>query len=359
VAAFDSDTGPDFAGVSLAGLERIARERLPSNAYDFFRTGSGPEVTIDANVAAWRALRFLPRVLNDMSTVRLATSVLGASIDVPMLIAPMSLQRMAHPDAELGMARATAAAGTIMLVSMGTTIPLDQLAAVPGYRFWMQLYALRDRAAAEDLVRQAVEAGAGAFVLTVDAVVSGDRTSPIQRWPKGGLIYPPGVTEALVRSDAFVYDVDLMLTWDYVRWLASLSSVPVVLKGVMHPDDARRAADEGIRALVVSNHGGRVLDSALSTAEALEGVVSAVGDDLEVYVDSGIRRGGDVLKALALGARAVLVGRPVLWGLAAGGEMGATHALRVLREELAIDASLTGVQDVTRIPEGLVRWSRV
>lgn len=329
----------------LAGFERAAAELLPADALAYFATGARDEVTLRSNVAAWSSWAFLPRVLVDVSRVLTATTALGTPVWTPILVAPMAAQRLAHPDGELATARAAAAAGSIMVVSTSTTVPIETLTAVEGLTVWFQLYPFADRARTVALVRRAEAAGARAVVLTVDVPI--DVSTHRRPWA-----FPAGLSFALHDGmGAMVTGMD----WDYLTWLQGQTSLPVVPKGVLHPDDARRAVAAGCPAVIVSNHGGRQLDGAVPTAEILPEVAEAVDGAAELYVDGGVRRGADVLRALALGSRAVLVGRPVLWGLAAGGEAGVRRVLAVLAEELVADAALAGVADLRRVPRDLVR----
>jgi 4-hydroxymandelate oxidase len=340
---------PSVVHGGVGVLRVLARDVLPENAAGFFETGARGEHTVRANERAWRRWWLRPRVLADVDAVALATSVLGVEVASPVLVAPMSLQRLAHPDGELAVARAVAAAGSVMMVSMGTSTPIEELAAVPGLRWWMQLYVLSDRDVTTSIARRAAAAGAGALVLTVDAPRGGTHARPAL-----GLRYPDGIREALVDSSAFAGGAERRLGWDVVRRLQDEVSIPVVLKGILHPDDAARAVDEGVAAIVVSNHGGRILDGAIPTADALPGISAAVDGRLEILVDGGIRRGADVLRALALGARAAVIGRPVLWGLAMAGADGVAAVLRQVVDELETDAALCGVGDVRQVPRDLV-----
>jgi 4-hydroxymandelate oxidase len=335
--------------LGLDELQAAAAAVLPVGSAEFLETGARGELTVRANVAAWSSWWLRPRVLVDVAEVSTASTVLDLPVRVPILVAPMSLQRVAHPDGESGVARAVAAREGLMIVSMGTSTPIEELAAILGRRWWMQLYLLSDRDLTASIARRAASLGAGALVLTVDAPRVGTQSRP-----RDGFRYPDGVSDVLVDPTAWTIGSDRRLTWDEVHWLQDQVDIPVILKGILHPDDAARAADDGVRAIVVSNHGGRVLDGTLPTALALPAVTEAVGGRLEVYVDGGIRRGADVLRALALGARAVLLGRPVLWGLALGGSEGAGEVLDLLAEELDTDAALCGVADVAQVPHDLV-----
>ncbi|MBX3194123.1 MAG: alpha-hydroxy-acid oxidizing protein [Microbacteriaceae bacterium] len=341
---------PFLSSVSLAGLERIASEIIPDDAYAYYMTGARDEITLRANVAAWSSWYLAPLLLTDTRELTMETTVLGASVGSPVMIAPMAAQTLAHPDGELATVRAASAGGHVVVLSMNASMPVEQLAAEPGAHVWLQLYlSSRDEVTA-NLVERARAAGAEALVVTVDAVVESPTT---HRRPHG----PIGLPSALSFPMNDGTPLDDGITWATIERFVAEAGLPVVLKGILRPDDARRAADLGCAGIVVSNHGGRQVDGTIATAEALADVADAVADRLEVYVDGGIRRGTDVLRALALGARAVLVGRPVLWGLAAAGQAGVARVLELLDSELHQDARQCGVTDLRAVPRDLVRLS--
>jgi len=334
--------------VCVADYEALAAERLEPGAFGYYAGGSGDELALAGNVEAWRALRLRPRVLVDVAEVTTATTVLGTPVSMPLLVAPTAIQRLAHPDGEPGMARAAAAAGTIMCVStLATATPAELAAAAPGAPRWFQLYVFRDRGVTRSLVEQALEAGFGAIVLTVDAPRLGRR----ERDFRTGFRVP---AEIVVPSMAalggwegatpleLLGAIDSSLTWADLGEVRALSPLPLVLKGIQTAEDAALACEHGVDAIVVSNHGGRQLDAVAPTAELLPEVVEAVAGRLEVYVDGGIRRGSDAVKALALGARATLAGRAPLWGLACDGEAGARRVLELLRDEIELALALSG-----------------
>jgi 4-hydroxymandelate oxidase len=334
---------------NVADYERMARESLSAGAYGYFAGGSGDEQTLRENVAAYSRWRLRPRALVDVSDPTTATSVLGTEISMPLLVAPVAFQRMAHPDGEPGMARAAAAAGTIMVLStLATATPAEVALAAPDAPRWFQLYCFRDRGVTRALIDQAEEAGCTAIALTVDAPRLGRR----ERDLRTGFVIPADVTvpsfaaaagraTAGTPADMFAL-MDPSVGWDDLEELASGSSLPIVVKGILTAEDAALACEHGAAGVVVSNHGGRQLDGAAATIEALPEVVDAVEGRLEVLIDGGIRRGADVVKALALGARAVLAGRAPLWGLAARGEQGAREVLELLREEIELTQVLVG-----------------
>jgi isopentenyl diphosphate isomerase/L-lactate dehydrogenase-like FMN-dependent dehydrogenase len=315
--------------------ERLAAERLDANAHAYFAGGAGDEITLRENLAAFERRKLRPRVLVDVRNVSTATTVLGTGVALPILIAPLALQGMAHPDGELATARAAAAVGTIMCVSTAsTTRPADVAAAAPDAPRWFQVYVFGDRAMTEELIAEAVDSRYSALVLTADTPYLGRR----ERDLRVDFRIPEHLTLA---GDIFGQGFDASLSWRDLEWLAGYE-LPVVVKGILTAEDARLACEHGSAAIVVSNHGGRQLDGVPASLDALEEVVAAVDGRAEVLLDGGVRRGTDVLKALALGARAVLIGRAMAWGLAVAGEEGVTDVLRLLRKEVELGLALLG-----------------
>ena len=348
------------AFVNVDDFEAAARERLDPGAYGYFAGGAGDEHTLRENRAAFARWELRPRVLVDISSVSTATTVLGTEVALPVLVAPTAFQRLAGPEAELPTARAAAAAGTIMTLStLSSVTPAELAAAAPGAPQWFQLYWSRDRGFTQELIEGAVEAGFAALMLTVDLPVAGRR----ERDVRTAFALPddlplPNLPQALRRKDfhtALHAVVDDTLTWRDLEWLRSVCSLPLVVKGILTAEDALLAAEHGAAAVVVSNHGGRQLDGVPPALDVLPEVVEAVGERLEVLLDGGIRRGIDVLKALALGARATLSGRSVLWGLAAGGEDGATRVLELLRREVELGLKLLGCPSPAGVTRSHVR----
>lgn len=344
--------------LDLAELERRARERLDRGAYDYFAGGADDELTLAANPAAWARLRLRPHVLRDVGAVTTATTVLGTPVSLPVLVGPVAYQRLAHPDGELATAAATAATRTLMVVSTQATATIEEIAEVaPRAPRWFQLYVYRDRRIAADLVRRAAASGYRALVLTVDVPVPGNRG----RDKRNRFQLPPGMrlaNLAVPEDRVDVVDIaryfDPTTTLETIGWLAEQARLPVVVKGVLRGDDAVACLDAGAAAIVVSNHGGRQLDGAVATADALAEVVEAVAGRAEVYADGGIRRGTDVVKALALGARAVLVARPVVWGLATGGAEGVQRVLDGYRDDLERSLALCGTPTLRDLTPDLV-----
>jgi isopentenyl diphosphate isomerase/L-lactate dehydrogenase-like FMN-dependent dehydrogenase len=346
------------APINLADYERLAAEVLEPGALGYFAGGAGDERTLRENVEAFARRRLRPRVLVDVGDVRTATTILGTEISMPVLVAPVALQRLAHPQGEEAMARAAAAAGTVMCLStLATAGPRQVAEAAPGGDRWLQLYCFRDRGITRAVVDEAVDCGYKAIALTVDAPFAGKR----ERDLRTGFQVPAEVTVPAVAAAVGgnmpigvreVFElVDPALTWPDLEQLVDECDLPVLLKGVQTAEDARLAADHGAAGVVVSNHGGRQLDGVAATIDLLPEVVDAVGGEVEVLMDGGVRRGTDVLVAIALGASAVLMGRPALWGLAVAGEEGARHVLELMRAEIGLALALLGCaspEDVTR-----------
>ena len=343
--------------VTLADHEQHARTQLDDNAWAYFSGGAADEISLRANRSAWDALPLWPRVLRPLAGGHTRVPLLGRTLAHPILLAPVAFQRMAHPDGELAMAYAAAALGAGVVLSTQASVSLESVAQAvlpdPGRGpLWFQLYLQPDRGFTQALVQRAEAAGYEALVLTVDAPTSGVR----DRERRAGFRLPPGVgpvnlaglqapaSPPLSPGQSALFDGLLhhAPTWDDIAWLQSITRLPVLLKGVLHPADARQAVSVGAAGLIVSNHGGRTLNTAPATASALPRVVKAVQGKVPVLVDGGIRRGTDVLKAMALGASAVLVGRPAVWGLANAGAAGVAHVLRLLRDELEVAMALTG-----------------
>lgn len=352
--------------VNLAEWEAAARDRLDAMAWGYYASGARDELTLSANCAAFREIVLHYKVMVDVSRRSMATEVLGTPVAMPILAAPTAFHRLAHAEGELATAKGTDAAGTIMVLSTLSNTDMEQVVAARTRPTWFQLYIYKDRGATRALVERAEAAGCRAIVLTVDAPLLGTRERDVKnrfRLPAGlgvknmqaagyAAMDTPDLDSGLAAYVARCLDQNL--TWADVEWLRSITSLPVLVKGVVRPDDAVRAADHGAAGVVVSNHGGRQLDTAPATIDVLPGIVDAVGDRLEVLLDGGIRRGTDVLKALAYGARAVLVGRPILWGLTVDGARGVEAVLRQLAGELDQAQALCGCPTLANIDRDLV-----
>jgi 4-hydroxymandelate oxidase len=353
---------------SLDTYEDAARGVLPRAVYDYYAGGAEDEVTLRANRAAYERYYLRPRVMVDVSHVDTSVDVLGERLAFPVMLAPAAFQRLAHADGELATARAARAAGTILIASTLSTCSVDDIAAAAPGPLWLQLYVFRDRALTRELVERAERAGCRAICLTVTVPVQGNRERDLRnqfRLPPGmqmanfvGLRqarFPEGVTGSGL--NAFITrEFDPTLTWESVAWLRSITTLPIVLKGVMTPEDASLGVEHGAAGIIVSNHGGRQLDGAEPTLFALPRVADAVSDRVPVLIDGGIRRGTDVVKAICLGARAVLVARPYLWGLAVGGQRGVEHVLALLRAEVERTLALLGRPTVAALgPDVITR----
>lgn len=336
--------------VSLPDYESHARQALDAARWAYLNGGAADEVTVRANRAAWDALALWPRVLRPMAGGHTKVELLGRTLAHPVMLAPVAFQQLAHPQGELASAHAAAAQEAGFILSTQASVRLEAVAQAIGSEpqrgpLWFQLYLQPERAVTRELVQRAEAAGYEALVLSIDAPVHGARDA--QR--RTGFRLPPGIQAVNLPPaptqppPASVFEaLAHAATWADVEWLLGQTRLPVVLKGVLHPADARQAQRLGAAGLIVSNHGGRTLDTAVATATALPRIAEAVGPGLPLLVDGGIRRGTDVLKAVALGARAVLIGRPVAWGLAAAGGFGVAHVLRLLRDELEIAMALAG-----------------
>jgi 4-hydroxymandelate oxidase len=339
--------------LDLAALEERARDRLPADVFDFYAGGAGRETTLGEASSAWAAWRLRPRVLRDVRTVDLRTALLGSDVATPIGVAPWAYQALASPDGERATARGAAAAGALMTVSTAASTSLADVAATePGAPKWFQLYPRHSPAHTDDLARRAGRAGYRALVLTVDLPLRGRRLRELRH---GFAVpaHPPNLPD----DGSPAGDLPGW-TFDDIARFGELSGLPVVVKGVLRDDDAVRCVQAGAAAVWVSTHGGRQADPVVASAEALPEVIAAVGSDVEVYVDGGIRSGSDVLTALALGATAVFVGRPVIWGLAAGGASGVSDVLTSLTAELAHTMTLCGLSDVRCVPRDAVRRAR-
>jgi isopentenyl diphosphate isomerase/L-lactate dehydrogenase-like FMN-dependent dehydrogenase len=352
--------------INVADAQRQGEAKLEQGPRDYFAGGAGDEVTLRENVAAWGNWRLRPRMLNDVREVSTAAEVLGKPVEMPVLVAPVAYQRMAHPEGETGMAAGAAAAGTVMCLStLSTTRPAEVAAAAPAARHWFQLYAFNDEGVTRVLMEEAIEAGFEAIVITADAPPGGNR----ERDRRNSFTLPrelgtPSLTAATGGKEALTIEATFALmnhalTWADVEDLASECSVPVFVKGLLTAEDAELALEHGAAGVVVSNHGGRQLDRSLATADALPEIAETVDCRATLLVDGGIRRGIDVATALALGADAVLVGRPALWGLAAGGQEGVTEVLSLLREELRLTLGLLGCTAPSELTRAHVRRAPV
>lgn len=359
-------TDPPISALNIFELEQLAKEKLPAIAYDYYRSGAWDEVTLKANREAYEKIKIHYKVLVDVSNRDLSTTLFGQKVSFPILIAPTAFHKLAHPEGEVATARAAVKANTLMTLSSLSTTSVEEVSAATNRNFWFQLYINKNREYTRDLVARAEAAGAKALVVTVDTPLWGRR----ERDVRNGFHLPSGLSavnlekydkDAVTKGQtgaglgqSFAWMIDSALQWKDLDWLAGISKLPIIIKGVCRADDARIAMSHGVKGILVSNHGGRQMDSAPATIEVLPAIVDAVGDQTTVLMDGGIRRGLDAMKALAYGAKAVLVGRPVLWGLASGGQAGVEKALSILREELDLAMALTGCRNLSEVNRALL-----
>ncbi|NXR02669.1 HAOX2 oxidase, partial [Sagittarius serpentarius] len=353
-----------MAMVCLADFEAYAKKYLPKIAWDFFAAGADDCSTRDENILAYKRIRFRPRMLRDVSMLDIRTKLLGTEISFPVGIAPTGFHQLAWPDGEKSTARAAKAMNICYIASTYSTCTLEEIsAAAPGSLRWFQLYIHRNRAVSQQLVQRAEALGFQGLVLTADLPYAGKRRDDI----RNGFRLPPhmklknleGAFEVCKMSPSFHSLLDPSVTWNDIYWLRSLTHLPIIIKGILTKEDAELAVRHGVQGIIVSNHGGRQLDGGPATIDALVEVVEAVQGRVEVYLDGGIRKGSDVLKALALGAKCVFIGRPALWGLAYKGEEGLQDILRILQDEFRLSMALAGCASVSEIGRHLVQFSKL
>lgn len=345
-----------------------AQQAMSKMAWDYYDSGALDEITLRRNRIAFEQILMRPRMLRDVTSRDMRTTILGAEVDAPVLVAPMAFQRLAHGSGEAATATAAAGEGVGMVLSTLSTTPGSEVASrFGGEPLWFQLYVHKDRGLTRELVSKAEEEGFTALCVTVDAPLLGrrerDEANAFSLPPEMNLEVLGALSSGQVSSGGagsglfayFLQQIDASLTWKDLEWLAGITRLPVIPKGILHPTDARIAAEAGAPALVVSNHGGRQLDTAVSTIEALPAIRDAVASSsVELYIDGGVRRGTDIVKAIALGARGILVGRPILWGLAVNGAAGAQAVLRILKDELDLAMALTGCRTIEEIDESII-----
>lgn len=336
--------------INIFDYETLAQTSLDAGTWAYFAGGADDEVTLQANRHAFEQVQLRQRVLVDVSTIEMKTSVLGIPIDIPVLLAPVGFQGLAHPDGECAPASVIGSAGSLMMVSTFSSRPLEEIAQAATGPLWFQLSA-PDRSWTERLVRRAEVAGYRALVITVDASRDGWKERVLR------LDFHLPAYKANFGDELVGNNFTSLPTWDSLTWLRSLTSLPIVLKGIQTAEDASLAVEHGMNGIIVSNHGGRELDGVPATLEVLPEIVGVVGGRCEVYLDGGIRRGTDVFKALALGARAVGIGRPILWGLAVNGANGVAGVLTMLRAELEQTMALVGCPTLSDIDRSFIRKS--
>jgi len=355
--------------VNLAEYESRAREIAEDSTLDYYDGGSNDEITLRENVTAFSRITLYPRVFRGVGERDTQTTILGAQASTPVMVAPVALIGMLHEDGEIPVVRAASSAGSIVTLSTFSVTPIEDVVATAAGPVWFQLYVYKDRSASEALVKRVEAAGCTALELTADAPILGRRERDVRNnfslpedlWAPNltadGTVPAPASPADSRSPFAAAFDtlVDPNLTWDDIAWLTSVSNLPVLVKGIVRADDARRAIDAGAAGVIVSNHGGRQFDTAPAAIDALGLVADAIGDQAEVILDGGIRRGADVLKAIALGARGVQVGRPLVWGLVVDGEDGVRDVLELLRDELDLAMALAGCRSVDEISLDLLR----
>lgn len=355
---------------NLFEYEKLACEKLHKTAFDYYSSGAHDEITLKDNREAYNRIQIHYKVLVDVSKRDLSTEVFGQKISFPLIIAPTAFHKMAHNEGECAVAKAAMQSDTIICLSTLSNTKVEEVSESCKSNFWFQLYVFRDKSVTEKLVRRVEKAGAKAIVVTVDAPLLGTREKDV----KNKFQLPQGLSVINLMPDNkdelpdnkpdsglslyFNEMLDQSLNWKDIEWLASITKLPIILKGIIRPDDALRAIDYGAKGIVVSNHGGRQLDTSPATIEVLPKIAEAVDNRIEVLVDGGIRRGTDILKAVALGAKAVLVGRPVLWGLACNGTEGVSSVLSLLKKEFDLAMALSGTPTVKDITRDLVSFHK-
>jgi isopentenyl diphosphate isomerase/L-lactate dehydrogenase-like FMN-dependent dehydrogenase len=339
--------------INVFDYETLAQSRLQPAIWDYCQGGSEDELTLKANRTSFERIHLRPRVLVDVSTITTNTTVLGIPIRMPILIAPMAFHCLAHPEGECATAQAAGQTGTLMVAGTFASRTLEDIAKAASGPLWFQLYMYRDQHTTAALIHRAEAAGYRAIVLTVDTPYLGRRERDI----RNHFTLPPTVSPANLAIDkeqGTYIPSPAIVTWETVKWLRTVTTLPLLLKGIITAEDATLAIEHGVDGIIVSNHGGRQLDGTIASIDALPQVVQAVAGHCEVYFDSGIRRGTDILKALALGAHAVLIGRPILWGLAVNGQQGVQHTLEILHTELTSAMALAGRPTLASIDRSLV-----
>ena len=351
--------------VNISDFEKLAKEKLPQMAYDYYSSGANDEITLRENIEAYKRIFLKYRVLIDVSKLDMSAEILGQKISIPVMIAPTAFHKLAHTEGEVAVAKAATNAGTIMILSTLSNSSVEEVALAADGNIWFQLYVFKDREVTKNLIRRAENAGCKALILTVDAPFLGNRERDVRNkfnLPNGITVknLEPDYKEKLSRkhdsgiAGYFADNLDPSLSWRDVDWLKSNTNLPLIIKGIACKEDALLSVQHGADGIVVSNHGGRQLDTCRATIDVLSEVADAVKGKTEILLDGGIRRGTDIFKAVALGAKAVLIGRPVIWGLAADGENGVRSVLEILRKELHLAMALCGCDAVKKINKDFI-----
>jgi isopentenyl diphosphate isomerase/L-lactate dehydrogenase-like FMN-dependent dehydrogenase len=346
----------DATPINLFEFEDVARARLPKAEYDYIAGGATDEISVDRNRRAFASWALRPRVLRDVSVLDLSTAVLGTKVKLPVLLAPCGGHKRAHPDGEIATYRAAAACGTVLTVSANSNTSFEALSKAATGHLWIQMYPFRDKQLNQEWLDRAKDAGYKAVVVTLDSQWPPKRERNIRNNYRRtrGVNYPKSGAETPRPAGRAGEGSDPAATWKDLEWIKSASDLPVVAKGVMTGEDVELCSDAGADGVIVSNHGGRHLDNTLATIEVLSEAVAAAKGKIEIYLDGGIRRGADVVKAIALGAKAVFIGRPLFWGLAVDGEKGVIRVLEILREEIEITMAKCGRPTVGSIDSSVV-----
>jgi 4-hydroxymandelate oxidase len=339
--------------INLFDFEKKAEQVMPKMAYEFLASGAADEKTLKWNREGFDNIKLNTHVLNDVSRVDTRTSILGQDLSCPILVAPTAFHKVMHPEGEVATARGAGLASTTFIVSSFTTTPVEEIARAASQPLWFQLYLLQDRVFVKDLIQKVESLGIKALCITVDTPVAGAR----DRQQRAKFQLPAGMnTPYMVQtsSSGRVIPLQISVTWKDIEWLRSIATVPILLKGILNPDDAEQSVKAGVSGIVVSNHGARNLDTVPATIEVLPHIAKRVNKRIPVLVDGGIRRGTDVVKAVALGANAVLVGRPVCYGLACGGAEGVARVLTILQTELQMAMALAGAASIGKIDQSFI-----
>ncbi len=353
--------------INLFEYESLAKQQLSSMTWGYYSSGALDEITLKNNRKSFNNYQLYPKVLVDVSQINLSTKLLGQTLSMPIGVAPMAFQCLAHPQGEKATAKVLSDLKTLLILSTLSTTSLEEVAACQKDNLrWFQLYIHKDKGLTKALVELAEKAGYTAICVTVDAPMLGKREIDIRnqftlpeplKLANLVTLKDLDIPNSSNQSGLFAYfqqQIDPSLTWKDLEWLQSITKLPIVLKGILRADDARLAVENGVKGIIVSNHGGRQLDGAITTLEALPKIVEAVGNDIDIIMDGGIRRGTDVFKALALGAKAVLIGRPILWGLTVNGEGGVNHVLELLKDELLLAMALSGCPSIAEINDSFL-----
>ncbi|MEA5533538.1 alpha-hydroxy acid oxidase [Crocosphaera sp. XPORK-15E] len=353
--------------INLFEYESLAKEKLSGMAWDYYRSGALDEITLRKNRTVFEQYELYPKMLVDVSNIDLSTNILGQTLSMPLGVAPMAFQCLAHPDGEKATAKVLSDLKTLLILSTLSTTSLEDVAACQSHNLrWFQLYIHRDKGLTKALVERAEKAGYTALCVTVDAPMMGRREADVRNQftlpshlQLANLVSLTdlAIPSTIGESGLFAYfqqQIDPSITWKDLEWLQSITNLPIVLKGILRADDAILAVKNGVKGIIISNHGGRQLDGVIASLDALPNIVNAVGDKIDILMDGGIRRGTDIFKALALGAKAVLIGRPILWGLAVNGEAGVNHILQLLKDELILAMALSGCPNIRKINDSFL-----